>query len=84
MIEGSNAVTLCTDVDVDATKMDTVTVTTGFKFPVCNFEEEDPRVLLTIQSIKGRTVPDGYSKDLAIDCVIFEPRPTSSSGSDEN
>ena len=64
--------------------MDTVTVTTGFKFPVCNFEEEDPRVLLTIQSIKGRTVPDGYSKDLAIDCVIFEPRPTSSSGSDEN
>ena len=84
MIEGSNAVTLCTDVDVDATKMDTVTVATGFESPVCNYGEEDPRVLLTIQSIKGRTVPDGYSKDLAIDCVIFEPRPTSGSGSDEN
>ena len=78
MIEGSNAVTLCTDVDVD------VTVATGFESPVCNYGEEDPRVLLTIQSIKGRTVPDGYSKDLAIDCVIFEPRPTSGSGSDEN
>lgn len=84
MIEGSNARTLCTDVDVDATRMDTITVTEGFEFPVSNFGEEDPRVLLTIQSIKGRTVPDGYSKDLAIDCVIFEPRPTSGSGSDEN
>lgn len=84
MIEGSNARTLCTDVDVDATRMDTITVTEGFEFPVSNFGEEDPRVLLTIQSIKGRTVPSGYSKDLAIDCVIFEPRPTSGSGSDEN
>lgn len=84
MIEGSNARTLCTDVDVDATRMDTITVTEGFEFPVSNYGEEDPRVLLTIQSIKGRTVPSGYSKDLAIDCVIFEPRPTSGSGSDEN
>ena len=84
MIEGSNAVTLCTDVDVDATRMDTITVKEGFVSPVCNYGEEDSRVLLTIQSIKGRTVPVGYSKDLAIGCVIFEPRHTSGSGSDEN
>ena len=83
MIEGSNAVTLCTDVDVDATKMDTVTVATGLNLRFVTSERK-------IQSAadhtiyQGRTVPDGYSKDLAIDCVIFEPRPTSGSGSDEN
>ena len=33
---------------------------------------------------QGWELSVGYSKDLAIDCVIFEPRPTSGSGSDEN
>ncbi|MCD8317493.1 MAG: hypothetical protein LUC45_00925 [Paraprevotella sp.] len=77
IITDGNAITLCSGVDVDATKMDTVTVASGYTFPVCTYGEEDPSVFLTIQSIQGRTtaVPTGYSKDLYIDCVIFEPRP---------
>ena len=82
MIKGTNAITLSENLDVDATKMDTVTVAEGVKFPVCNFAEQDSRVLLTIQSIRGRSAPDGYSQDLLIDCVIFEPRPEG--GNDEN
>lgn len=83
MIQGNSAVRLVEDVDVDATRMDTITVATGRVFPVCNFGEEDSRVLLTIQSISGRTTPAGYSKNLLIDCVIFEPHPTEGT-SDEN
>ena len=74
MITGSNAVTLCSSVDVDATKMDTITVAEGRSFSVCNYAEEEERVVLTIQSIRGSTVPDGYTKNLLIDCIIFEPR----------
>ncbi len=84
LMENGSPKTLCTDVEVDASKMDTVTVATGVEFPVCNYGEEEPRVLLTLQSIRGRTVPEGFSKDLLIDCVIFEPRPVSGPGSDEN
>lgn len=82
MIAGSNAKTLCSDVDVDATKMDTITVAENFEFPVSNYGEDEERVLLTLQSIKGRTTPEGYSKNLVVDCVIFEPRPESAG--DEN
>ena len=83
MIQGNSAVRLVEDVDVDATRMDTITVATGRVFPVCNYAEEDSRVWLTIQSISGRTTPAGYSKNLLIDCVIFEPHPTEGT-SDEN
>lgn len=74
MISRSNAVSLCSNVDVDATRMDTITVATGRTFPVCNYGEEDSRVVLTIQSIRGNSIPTGYTKNLLIDCIIFEPK----------
>ena len=65
---------ICSDVDVDATKMDTITVVEGQTFPVCNYAEEDPRVILTIRSYQGRAnSKDGYTQDLCIDCIILEP-----------
>lgn len=82
MIQGNSAVYLVREVDVDATRMDTVTVAEGRVFPVCNYGEEDARVLLTLQSISGRTTPAGYSKNLLVDCVIFEPHPTEGTSDD--
>ena len=70
----ANSHPIISNVDVDATKMDTVTVAENFVFPKCSYGEEEASVYLTIQSIRG-TAQAGYAKDLYIDCVIFEPKP---------
>ena len=70
------------DVEVDATKMDTITVGENVVFPVCNYGEDNPKVELTLRSIQ-RTTPSGYAKPLLIDCIIFEPHPEAASA-DEN
>ena len=68
--------------EVDATKMDTITVGENVVFPVCNYGEDNPKVELTLRSI-NRTTPSGYAKPLLIDCIIFEPHPEAASA-DEN
>ena len=85
ILAANRAQELCSDVDVDASRMDTVTVAEDFVFPVCNYGEEDSRVLLTIQSISGRptSVPDGYAKELLIDCIILEPHPDDDAEGDD-
>lgn len=64
---------------VDGTKMDTICVTEGraaFIPRVCNFAfETEQRVRLTV-SAKISKNNKKYSPNLAIDCIIFEPRLT--------
>lgn len=85
-LAGRGDIVLCKDKDVDATKMDTITVTEGKYFDgfiVCGYGEDSPRAWLTIQSHRGLKSENGYTGDLAIDCVIFEPHPEAATGNDE-
>ena len=76
---------VCTNEEIDAMLMDTVTVAEGFNarvsgysgygFPVCAYGEEEARVQLTLQGILGANPPKGYASPLLIDCVLFVPRP---------
>lgn len=79
IMTGTQAQTLMTNHDVDATKMDTVTVATGVEFPVCNYNEVEERVLLTLESIRRTATQNGkYAQEFLVDCVIFEPHPEAS------
>lgn len=81
MHEPANALTIGTKIDIDATKMDTVKINTaskyanGVTFPVCNYGESDPRVVLTLQSLKGNdgNLKKGYAQELYIDEIILVP-----------
>lgn len=73
--------------EVDAEKMDTITVTgtTPFTFPACNYGygEDEAKVKLTLQTpIKRDLSRNGYSGVLVIDKVILVPRPDYVSDSD--
>lgn len=78
----ARAVTIGTKIDIDATKMDTLTVNTadayknGIKFPVCNYGEAEARVVLTLQSLKGNDglLKNGYAQELYIDEILLVPR----------
>ncbi len=80
----ANGDNLCTNMEVNAMVMDTVTVAEGFNarvsgysgqgFPVCAYGEQEPRVQLTLQGISNNP-PAGYASELLIDCVLFVPRP---------
>ena len=75
MISPPNAIALLENHDVDATKMDTVTVAEGYTFPICTYGETDPSTYLTIESYYAYMPMDGYSQTLYIDCIILEPKP---------
>ena len=82
MHKPANALTIGSKIDVDATKMDTVIINTaskykdGITFPVCNFNESEARVVVTLQSLKGNDglLKKGYAQELYIDEVIMIPR----------
>lgn len=71
---------------VDGTKMDTVLVTKNkgpFIPKVCNFSDEaEERVKVTVSADLSSSNQNVYSPNIAIDCIIFEPRLTSET--DEN
>ena len=73
----ANPETYLSNVEVRGDVMDTLLVTSAkgpFIPRVCNFPfESDERVQLTISSRVRRTQTT-YSPNLAIDCIIFEPR----------
>lgn len=73
--------------EVNAEKMDTITVTgsTPFTFPVCNYGygEDEAKVKLTLQTPTKREMSrEDYSSVLVIDKVILVPRPDYVSDSD--
>jgi hypothetical protein len=82
MHKPGNAVIIGSNIDVDATKMDTVIINTasayknGVTFPVCNYGEPEARVIVTLQSLKGNNalLKKGYAQDLYIDEIIMIPR----------
>jgi len=57
----------------DPTRVDTVTLFTGYRFEACNFEEETVTTKLKIQSQVLSKERSDYSRSLLVDCVIFEP-----------
>lgn len=68
------------------TKTDTLSVVGDeyFSFPVCNFNEEEIRVQLILESdARSNEIGRKYSNDLLIDRIILEPRITART-EDEN
>ena len=57
----------------DPTRVDTVTLFTGYRFEACNFEEETVTTKLKIQSQVLSKERSEYSRSMLIDCIIFEP-----------
>jgi hypothetical protein len=80
--EPSKAVTIGSKIDVHATRMDTVIINTesayknGITFPVCHYGEAEPRIVVTLQSLKGNDplLKKGYAQELYIDEIIMIPR----------
>ena len=55
-------------------KMDTVCVTQGFKFPTCNFNQNEVKVSLRLQCYVLSSETTKYNREMFIDCIYLKPR----------
>lgn len=65
-------------IEVNTQVMDTVCIAEGYTFPVCTYGETDgeDRTRIVIQNAYNRNIPDGYTYNFAVDCVILKPHVT--------
>ena len=54
-------------------KMTKVLVTKNFVFPVSEYGMDKPNVTLSVKSNVTQAQTTAYSRDLLLDCIIFEP-----------
>jgi len=74
--DGSTVVKRCPAsgvIKTNPSKLDTVLVASGFKFPVANYGEEDANVTLKVISNVSRSETTNYSRELLIDCILLKP-----------
>ncbi|KAA6302765.1 MAG: hypothetical protein EZS26_000935 [Candidatus Ordinivivax streblomastigis] len=61
-------------IDTNPYTMDTVLIASDFKFPTANYNEEITTVTLKVVSNVGRNETANFSRELLLDCILFEPQ----------
>lgn len=54
-------------------KVDTITVARGFKFPACNYDQNNDKVSLTIKCTVTATEGMKYNRAMFLDAIFLEP-----------
>jgi hypothetical protein len=57
----------------DINRVDTIVLTTGFKFPTCNYKQENTTVTLTLTCSISARETSKYLRETFLDCIYFKP-----------